>query len=82
MHRRPDTLDEGVTLLLGVRRTTNTGASGGGLVPSASQAGGDFPATDEEVITVLFDRAQFSEDRARAWWQMNKERILNISKFK
>jgi hypothetical protein len=33
------------------------------------------------VITVLFDRAQYSEDRARAWWQMNKERILNISKF-
>ena len=80
MHRRPDTLDEGVTLLLGVRRTHNLGASGG-LVPAVSQ-GGDFAAGEEEVITVLFDRSQFSEDRARAWWQLNKERILNISKFR
>lgn len=81
MHRRPDTLDDGVTLLLGVRRMHNIGASDGGLAPSASQAG-DFAVGDEEVITVLFDRAQFTEDRARAWWQLNKERILNISKFR
>jgi len=81
MHRRPDTLDEGVTLLLGVRRTQNTGASGG-LAPAVSQTGGLAAGEEEEVITVLFDRSQFSEDRARAWWQLKKERILNISKFR
>lgn len=82
MHRRPDTLDDGVTLLLGVRRTHNNGASGSEVVAamSSSQAGA-FAGGEEEVITVLFDRVQFSEDRARAWWQLNKERILNISKF-
>lgn len=82
MHRRPDTLDDGVTLLLGVRRTNNLGTSGSGVPKQPSgQLAEEWSAADEEVITVLFDRTQFTEDRAKAWWQLNKERILNISKF-
>ena len=83
LNRRPDPLHEGVTLLMGVRRVGATAASVQGNPFAASGLDSGTPLKEgaangpEEVITVLFDRSQFTEDRARAWWQLNKDRILN-----
>eukprot|EP00605_Chrysophyceae_sp_TOSAG23-4_P002095 GSChrysophyteH1.ASY1.ANO1.2321.1 assembled CDS len=30
----------------------------------------------EEIITVMFDRSEFSERQAREWWFENKDRLL------
>ena len=30
----------------------------------------------EDIITVLFDRSEFSERSAREWWIDNKDRLL------
>jgi hypothetical protein len=29
-----------------------------------------------DIITVLFDRAKFSEEGARGWWAENQDRLL------
>ncbi len=83
LNRKPDPLNEGVTLLMGVRRVAATASSVQGNLFSTGGPDSGTPVKDgapsgpEEVITVLFDRSQFTEDRARAWWQLNKDRILN-----
>ena len=68
MHRKPDLVHEGVTLLCGIRKEPK-GSSGSG---SGSGGGG----RKEEVITVLFDRSEFSEKSAREWWLKNRERLV------
>jgi hypothetical protein len=30
-----------------------------------------------DIVTILFDRATFSEDGARIWWEENRERLLD-----
>ena len=62
LHRRSDVLHEGVSLLMGVKRAP-IGKPGGGR-------------RREEVITVMFDRSEFTERDAKGWWLENKERIL------
>jgi len=56
-------LNEYVTLLCGTRRVP-AGGSGG------------LRAKKEEIITVLFDRSEFSERAAREWWFENRQRLL------
>jgi hypothetical protein len=64
MHRKSDLVHEGVTLLCGIRKESKGGSGGGG------------GNKEHEVITVLFDRAEFSEKSAREWWLHNKDRLL------
>ena len=54
MFRKPDIINDSVTLLCGTRK--DTGA--------------------QSVITVLFDRTEFSETKAREWWLSNRDRIV------
>jgi hypothetical protein len=35
----------------------------------------------EECITILFDKAQFSESNAIEWWQKNRHRFVGEGKF-
>ena len=64
LHRRPDIINEYVTLLMGIRRAGSaTGMS-------------SLRAKKEEIVTVLFDRSEFSEKSAREWWTENKHRLL------
>lgn len=82
--RCADPFDEGVTLLLGVRRKPGASMLGTGVGQSSDMASGGANAAGfdgpEEVVTILFDRAQFTEDRAKAWWQINRDRIMNFSR--
>jgi hypothetical protein len=68
LHRKPDLVHEGVTLLCGVRKEVR----GAERADGGSGVGG----RKEEVITVLFDRSEFSEKRAREWWLANRDRLL------
>ena len=54
MFRKPDLLNDAVTLLMGKKRSSGA----------------------MDIITVLFDRAKFSEEGARIWWQENQDRLL------
>jgi len=54
MHRKPDILNDSVTLLCGTRKDTG----------------------QQQVITVLFDRAEFSETKAREWWHQHRDRLI------
>jgi hypothetical protein len=63
--RKADILHDGVTLLMGVRR----GKVGADSSKSARR-------NKEEIITLLFDRSEFSERSAKEWWMTHKERLL------
>ena len=65
MHRKPDLIHEGVTLLCGFRKESKGSSSSSGS-----------SGRKEEVITVLFDRSEFSEKSAREWWLKNRERLV------
>jgi hypothetical protein len=54
MFRKPDLLNNAVTLLMGKKRNSDA----------------------MDIITVLFDRAKFSEEGARLWWNENRDRLM------
>lgn len=79
MYRKKDARHTGVTVLLGLRRRFEDGGGGdvGGdgvyVAANATSAAG----LREEVVTVLFDRNEFtSEGAAYNWWLSNKNRYL------
>lgn len=36
-------------------------------------------SNQEDIITVLFDRTSFTEDEAKEWWKLHRERLLFLS---